>query len=173
MDNLRLLYGYGAAAMYRSTIAPTLSINAVIPTTAMPLDHLPVDARPREKLLQRGPAALSDSELLAILLRTGIPGKDVLQLADELLRTPHRGAENGAQAQGFGGIAGLLQTDPKALARSRGWGRPNALKYWRCWNWRDAPWRSACKSARCWTRRKRSGSFFSCIYPLCPMKSLR
>jgi DNA repair protein RadC len=45
---------------------------------------MPVDARPREKLLQRGPAALSDTELLAILLRTGIPGKDVLQLADEL-----------------------------------------------------------------------------------------
>jgi len=108
--------------MYRSTIAPAMPINAVTPSAAMPLDHMPVDARPREKLLQRGPAALSDSELLAILLRTGIPGKDVLQLADELLRTPHQVAENGAQSPGFGGIAGLLHTDPKALAQVKGLG---------------------------------------------------
>jgi DNA repair protein RadC len=51
----------------------------------MPLKDLPPDARPREKLLARGPAALSDAELLALLLRTGIKGKGVLQMADELL----------------------------------------------------------------------------------------
>lgn len=108
--------------MYRSTSAPAIPINAVTPSATMPLDHMPVDARPREKLLTRGTAALSDTELLAILLRTGIPGKDVLQLADELLRTPHQVAENGAQAQGFGGIAGLLHTNPKALAQVKGLG---------------------------------------------------
>ena len=51
----------------------------------MPLKDLPLDAQPREKLLARGPAALSDAELLAILLRTGLAGKGVLQLAQELL----------------------------------------------------------------------------------------
>ena len=108
--------------MYRDTSSPTLPSFAVTPSAAMPLNHMPVDARPREKLLQRGPAALSDTELLAILLRTGIPGKDVLQLADELLRTPQQAAENGAQSIGFGGIAGLLHTDPKALSQVKGLG---------------------------------------------------
>jgi DNA repair protein RadC len=37
----------------------------------MPLKDLPLEAQPREKLLARGPGALSDAELLAILLRTG------------------------------------------------------------------------------------------------------
>ena len=40
----------------------------------MPLKDLPTDARPREKLLARGPAALADAELRAILLRTGMAG---------------------------------------------------------------------------------------------------
>ncbi len=51
------------------------------------LKSLPSDARPREKLLARGPSALSDAELLAILLRTGIAGKGVLHMAQELLDT--------------------------------------------------------------------------------------
>ena len=53
----------------------------------MLLKDLPADARPREKLLARGAGSLSDSELLALLLRTGIVGKSVLHLADELLAT--------------------------------------------------------------------------------------
>jgi len=46
---------------------------------------LPLDERPREKLLTRGTAALSDRELLAILLNTGIHGKNVFELAEDLL----------------------------------------------------------------------------------------
>jgi DNA repair protein RadC len=46
---------------------------------------LPRDQRPRERLLNKGPAALSDTELLAILLNTGIPGKNVAELAGDLL----------------------------------------------------------------------------------------
>jgi DNA repair protein RadC len=46
---------------------------------------VPVDERPREKLKIRGPAALSDRELLAILLGTGIYGKNVKVLAGDLL----------------------------------------------------------------------------------------
>jgi DNA repair protein RadC len=75
----------------------------------MALKDLPADARPREKLLARGAAALSDAELLALLLRTGLAGKGVLQLAQELL------------AQ-FGGIAGLLHAQAQDLARIKGLG---------------------------------------------------
>jgi DNA repair protein RadC len=52
----------------------------------MPLKDLPADARPREKLMARGVAALSDTELLALLLRTGTRGRGVLQMADEVLQ---------------------------------------------------------------------------------------
>ena len=46
----------------------------------------PVGERPREKLLERGAAALSDAELLAIFLRTGVVGKSAVDLARELLQ---------------------------------------------------------------------------------------
>jgi len=46
---------------------------------------LPPELRPREKLLARGPASLSDKELLAVLLNTGIHGKNVKELACDLL----------------------------------------------------------------------------------------
>jgi DNA repair protein RadC len=78
----------------------------------MPLKDLPPDARPREKLLARGPAALSDAELLALLLRTGMAGKGVLQLAQELLD----------EKAGFGGVAGLLHATADDLKRIKGLG---------------------------------------------------
>ncbi|MDR0557160.1 MAG: DNA repair protein RadC [Treponema sp.] len=46
---------------------------------------LPLECRPREKLMEHGPASLSDKELLAILLNAGIKGKNVSVLAAELL----------------------------------------------------------------------------------------
>ncbi len=46
----------------------------------------PIDERPREKLLERGAAALSDAEILAILLGTGLKGRSALDLAREMLR---------------------------------------------------------------------------------------
>lgn len=73
------------------------------------LKSLPSDSRPREKLLSRGPGALSDTELLALLLRTGVAGKHVLQLAQELLER-------------FDGIAGLVAAEPEALGRLKGLG---------------------------------------------------
>lgn len=79
----------------------------------MALKDLPADAQPREKLLARGPQALADAELLALLLRTGIMGKGVLQMADELLAPP---------PLGFGGIAGLLHATAQDLARIKGLG---------------------------------------------------
>lgn len=78
----------------------------------MLLKDLPLETRPREKLLARGPGALSDAELLALLLRSGIPGKNVLQLAEELLD----------KKKGFGGIAGLLHTSANELKRIKGLG---------------------------------------------------
>ena len=51
----------------------------------LPLAVLPPEERPRERLRELGPAALSDTELLAILLNTGIKGKNVKALAWELL----------------------------------------------------------------------------------------
>lgn len=51
----------------------------------MSIPDWPVGERPREKLLQRGAAALSDAELLAIFLRTGVVGKSAVDLARELL----------------------------------------------------------------------------------------
>ena len=75
----------------------------------MLLKDLPEDARPREKLLARGPGALSDAELLALLLRTGLPGKNALHMGQELVDT-------------FGGVAGLLHTGPEALKSIKGLG---------------------------------------------------
>ncbi|MGZ5194213.1 MAG: RadC family protein [Ramlibacter sp.] len=78
------------------------------------MKDLPADVRPREKLLARGAAALSDTELLALLLRTGTAGRGVLQMAQELLAEPAEG--------GFGGIAGLLNAQLGDLKRIKGMG---------------------------------------------------
>lgn len=51
----------------------------------MRVTDLPVDDRPREKLLLRGTQALSDTELLAVMLRTGTKGKTVIDVSRELL----------------------------------------------------------------------------------------
>jgi len=77
----------------------------------MPIKDLPLDAQPREKLAQRGPAALSDAELLAVILRTGMAGKSVLQMAQELLQLP-----------GAGGLAGLLAASYRDLSAVKGLG---------------------------------------------------
>ncbi|MDB5812868.1 MAG: radC [Betaproteobacteria bacterium] len=52
----------------------------------MAITDWPADERPREKLLSKGVDALSDAELLAIFLRTGIAGKSAVDLARELLK---------------------------------------------------------------------------------------
>jgi len=75
----------------------------------MPLKDLPADALPREKLLARGAQTLSDAELLAILLRTGLAGCSVLQLAQSIL-------------DDFQGFAGLLRASATDLAHIKGLG---------------------------------------------------
>jgi DNA repair protein RadC len=90
----------------------------------MPLKDLPLEAQPREKLLARGPGALSDAELLAILLRTGIAGKGVLQMAEELLQLKNNSNKSNKDdgEQGFDGISGLLHATADDLKRVKGLG---------------------------------------------------
>ncbi len=52
----------------------------------MPITDWPIGERPRERLLKQGAASLSDAELLAIFLRTGIPGRTAVDLARDLLQ---------------------------------------------------------------------------------------
>lgn len=74
------------------------------------MKHLPADQRPREKLLARGPGALADAELLALLLRTGTAGTGVLGMAQQVIE----------RCDGF---AGLLQPEARAaLAAIKGLG---------------------------------------------------
>lgn len=75
----------------------------------MTLKTLPADQRPREKLLARGPAALTDGELLALLLRTGLKGEGVLALSQRVLDLA-------------GGYAGLLAAAPERLKAIKGLG---------------------------------------------------
>jgi DNA repair protein RadC len=86
------------------------------------MKDLPADARPREKLLARGAGALSDTELLALLLRTGTAGRGVMQMAGELLSAPGRDGAGGKPSGGFGGISGLLNAGADDLKRIKGLG---------------------------------------------------
>jgi len=74
----------------------------------MSIHQWPEGERPREKLLARGCGALSDAELIAVLLGSGVVGKDAIALARELLVVS-------------GGLAALL-TDPGDTMRLRGIG---------------------------------------------------
>ncbi|MGR5503348.1 RadC family protein [Vibrio sp. DNB22_10_4] len=75
----------------------------------MTLHQLPKDSMPREKLLSCGSHALSDAELLAIFLRTGIKGKNVIQLADDLLTE-------------FGSLRALFSATNDEFCRHKGLG---------------------------------------------------
>ncbi|RNE82444.1 RadC family protein [Vibrio cholerae] len=75
----------------------------------MSLKDLPTESMPREKLLQRGPQSLSDAELLAIFLRTGTHGMNVLALADLLLRD-------------FGSLRALFSASKEQFCRHKGLG---------------------------------------------------
>lgn len=75
----------------------------------MAITDWPADERPREKLIQRGAEALSDAELLAIFLRTGVKGKSAVDLSRELLEE-------------FGGLRPLLEADCRAFCQAHGLG---------------------------------------------------
>ncbi len=75
----------------------------------MAITDWPKEERPREKLLQRGASSLSDAELLAIFLRTGVPGKTAVDLARDLLSR-------------FGSLRALLNADLKQFCEGPGLG---------------------------------------------------
>jgi DNA repair protein RadC len=100
----------------------------------------------REKLLARGPAALADAELLAILLRTGIVGKGVLQMAQELLDLPVLDPPAARSAADLAASPGCCTPAPATWNASRAWAPPSAPSWWRCWSWRAAPGPAAART---------------------------
>lgn len=75
----------------------------------MRIQEWPLRERPREKLLEKGPQALSDAELLAIFLRTGVAGINAVDLARQLLSR-------------FGGLRALLCAEQQDFCRANGLG---------------------------------------------------
>jgi DNA repair protein RadC len=76
----------------------------------MSITDWPVGERPREKLLQRGASSLSDAELLAIFLRTGVVGKSAVDLARDLLLH-------------FGDLTRMFAASEKEFCQIHGMGR--------------------------------------------------
>lgn len=76
-----------------------------MPTAEFMIRELPEGERPRERLLEQGSGALSDAELIAVMLRTGRVGVSAIQMAMELLRES-------------GGLSGLLGATPLMLRRN-------------------------------------------------------
>ena len=129
----------------------------------MSIKDWPQAERPREKLLQRGAAALSDAELLAIFLRTGLPGRSAVDLARELLAR-------------FGGLRPLLASERAALCAAPGLGPAKyaqlsaALEMARRHHWESLP-RGDVMSSPDATRRYLSSRLrdhphevFACLY---------
>ena len=83
--------------------------------TAHRIKDLRSDDRPRERLERQGPQSLSNPELLAILLGTGVPGLNAVELAQELLDE-------------FGGLPGLHKADHEELVGTRGIGPAKAAQ---------------------------------------------
>lgn len=79
------------------------------------LKDLPEELLPRERLCQLGPEALSNSEILAILLRTGIKGENVLNLAERILAD-------------VGGLSGLGKLTVHELAQIHGLGKAKSAE---------------------------------------------
>jgi DNA repair protein RadC len=73
----------------------------------MAISHWPINERPRERLLAQGAAVLSDAELVAVLLRTGLPGKSAVELGRDLLKQYQgvtRMLEAGAELENIKGL---------------------------------------------------------------------
>ena len=81
----------------------------------MAISDWPAQERPRERLLALGAAALSDAELLAVLLRSGVRGKSAVDLGRDLLRQ-------------FGSIARLLEEGP-SRAELKGLGQAKRAQF--------------------------------------------
>jgi DNA repair protein RadC len=85
------------------------------PHTAYRITDLHKTERPRERLAELGPQALSKAELIAILLRVGVPGENAVQVGQRLLDT-------------FGGLPGLHRAPLEELTQQRGIGAAKAIQ---------------------------------------------
>ena len=74
----------------------------------MSIKRWPRSERPREKLLNHGVGSLSDAELLAIFLQTGVSGRSAVDVARDALEE-------------FGGLSGLLSADAKTFCKVQAW----------------------------------------------------
>jgi DNA repair protein RadC len=79
------------------------------------ITDLEASERPRERLAEVGAQALSTAELLAILLRTGLPGENAVQLGQRLLQT-------------FGGLSGLRRASFQEVCSQHGVGEAKAAQ---------------------------------------------
>ena len=82
------------------------------------MKELPLSERPYEKCRSLGPSALSDAELLAVILKNGVPGMNATELATELL----------IMTEEKGGLAALTQVTEPELTRLRGIGTVKAVQ---------------------------------------------
>ena len=83
--------------------------------TQISIREMPQNERPREKLLAHGPGALTDSELIAILLRTGLPGANAVEVARQLLER-------------YSSLSGLSRCTVAEIASVRGIGGAKAIQ---------------------------------------------
>jgi len=85
------------------------------PEYLLMIRDLPDDLRPRERMLYAGPSALSTAELLAIILRVGNRGENVIRMSERLLSE-------------FGGLPGLAQANFEELCGAHGLGDAKATQ---------------------------------------------
>jgi len=94
-----------------SEMLPTPAPSAAYRT----IRELADDERPRERLLAHGPAVLSEADLVAIVLGSGLRGENVVDLARRILET-------------MGGLPGLVRADARSFQRTRGLGPAKAAQ---------------------------------------------
>lgn len=90
-------------------MSPPIFVGLTLGSPDMAISTWPKDQRPRERLLATGAESLTDPELIAILLRTGIAGKNAIELGREILNH-------------FGSLHRLFAASPQELATLKGLG---------------------------------------------------
>lgn len=83
-------------------------------SSALKIKDQPASERPRERLAAKGPGALTDAELIAILLRTGLRGANAVEIGAQLLRK-------------FGSLQALARASVDDLRKVKGIGRDKAV----------------------------------------------
>src|ERR1051326_3761263 len=91
-----------------------MSDQGASPPPTLKISEMPADERPREKLLARGPTALIDPELIAILLGSGVQGANAIEVARQLLEK-------------YKSLTGLSRCTVDELKKIRGIGKAKAM----------------------------------------------